>query len=396
MSRTLAQVTNCNRDRAPGFTGRSLRPNRIDSLMARRQEQEDASNDVTEVAKDVLRMQLPISMPGLGHVNCYALIDGDGAAVVDPGLPTPRSYAALEDRLKQAGLAVEDIHTVLVTHSHADHFGGATRIVRESGARLVAHRAFSFGGAPPEPEVSVDDLHAHSHAATEEDPGAFGERPPIDVQATARGWTGRTPWGGERPKPPLKMRIRWRAMRLLGKAMSFPPVSHPVVQGDVLRLAGREWFVLHTPGHTNDHFCLHNAEDGVFLAGDHVLPTITPHISGLSQERDPLAAFFDSLDRAAALPHVELALPAHGHPFSDLASRCEAIKQHHDERLEKVKKIARELGPATVQAFSERLFRKRSWGAMAESETYAHLEHIRLLGDAERRSNPKGQFVYEM
>ena len=31
------------------------------------------------------------------------------------------------------------------------------------------------------------------------------------------------------------------------------------------------------------------------------------------------------------------------------------------------------------------LFRERSWGHMAESETFAHLEHLRLLGQAERR-----------
>ena len=360
--------------------------------MGHRQEQEDASPEVTEVAKDVLRMQLPISMPGLGHVNCYALIDKDGAAVVDPGLPTPGSFAALEQRLGQAGLAVKDIHTVLVTHSHADHFGGATRIVKESGARLIAHQAFCFGGLPPEPEVSVDDLHAQGEGKKD----AFGERPARVVKFESGGWKGKTPWGGERPRPPLKMRLRWRAMRMVGKGLSFPPISHPVQQGDVLKLAGREWFVLHTPGHTNDHFCIHNKEDGIFLAGDHVLPTITPHISGLSSEVDPLAAFFDSLDRAAELPHVDLALPAHGHPFSDLAGRCEAIKEHHDERLDRVREIVRDIGKASVTAVSHQLFRKRSWGSMAESETYAHLEHLRLLGDAASHADRSGQLLYEV
>lgn len=28
------------------------------------------------------------------------------------------------------------------------------------------------------------------------------------------------------------------------------------------------------------------------------------------------------------------------------------------------------------------LFQERSWGPMAESETYAHLEHLRLIGEA--------------
>ena len=30
------------------------------------------------------------------------------------------------------------------------------------------------------------------------------------------------------------------------------------------------------------------------------------------------------------------------------------------------------------------LFRERSWGEMAESETYAHLEHLRELGEMQR------------
>jgi hypothetical protein len=37
----------------------------------------------------------------------------------------------------------------------------------------------------------------------------------------------------------------------------------------------------------------------------------------------------------------------------------------------------------TVEDFSHHLFRKERWGSMAESETYAHLEHLRLDGRAE-------------
>ena len=63
-----------------------------------KQEQEPASEEVTEVADGVLRMQLPISLPGLGHVNCYALVDGDGVALVDPGSIHCRPLGAAADR----------------------------------------------------------------------------------------------------------------------------------------------------------------------------------------------------------------------------------------------------------------------------------------------------------
>jgi len=365
----------------------------------RKQEQEPASEEVTEVARDLLRMQLPVMMPGLGHVNCYAIVDGDGATLVDPGLPTAGSFRALEDRLRQAGLGVEHVHTVVVTHSHPDHFGGAARIIERSGARLIAHRSFSLGFARPEkPEVSVDDLRAHEEAEAGRAPADDAERERAHAPFTPERpkSIGRTPWGGEAPRPPWRMRMRWAVMRLVGRAMRFPTITHPTLGGDVLKLGGRELFVVHTPGHTEDHICLHDPAEEVFLAGDHVLPSITPHISGLTRNPDPLRAFFDSLDRAAAMEHVSRALPAHGHPFDDLAARCEAIKLHHEERLDKVRAIARELGPATVEAFMQRLFRERSWGGMAESETYAHLEHIRLMGEAESHADERGKLVYEL
>ena len=370
----------------------------MESAKPKREEQETAREGVTEVAKDVLRMELPISMPGLGHVNCYALLDSEGAALIDPGLPTGSSFVALKQRLRQAGLAVKDCHTVVVTHSHPDHFGGASRVLAESNGKLIAHSSFSLGmGGHGKPEFSVNDLHAHEDAEAGREPGPEADRararkPFTPASPDYSG--GHTPWGGQQPRPPFKMRMRWRLMRTLGKAMRFPTITHPVLGGDVIRLAGREFFVVHTPGHTEDHICLHDPAEEIFLAGDHVLPTITPHISGLTLERDPLKAFFESLDRAAAIEHVSRVLPAHGHPFSDLAARCEAIKDHHDERLDQVRSIARELGPAPVRAFMERLFKQRSWGGMAESETYAHLEHLRLMGSAESHQDEKDRLIY--
>jgi glyoxylase-like metal-dependent hydrolase (beta-lactamase superfamily II) len=353
--------------------------------MTQRQEQEEARPEVTEVAPNVLRMQLPISMPGLGHVNCYALIDGQGAALVDPGLPGTASWRALQDRLKQAGVRLKHVHTVIVTHSHPDHFGGATRFVRESGARVVGHRNFRFGlpGAAT-PEVSAEHL-GEKPAEGEAAPAAKPAEKPAPRGGGFGPWHGPTPWGGQRPRPPFKQRIRWRMMRTFGSADFVPEISDPVENGNVLRLAGRDWFVLHTPGHTEDHICLHDPEMGIFLGGDHVLPSITPHISGISSSRDPLASFFYSLDRVAEINGIKHALPAHGHPFSDLKARTEAIKRHHYERLEKIRAISRELGPASVEDISKKLFKPRSWGPMAESETYAHLEHLRLAGQAENR-----------
>src|SRR4051812_47343597 len=94
----------------------------------RKQEAEPASSEITEVAPGVLRLQLPIAMPGLQHVNCYALEDERGFALVDPGMPGPQSWKALEARLTAASVPLARIHTVVVTHSHVDHFGASGRL----------------------------------------------------------------------------------------------------------------------------------------------------------------------------------------------------------------------------------------------------------------------------
>ncbi|MDJ0866306.1 MAG: MBL fold metallo-hydrolase [Myxococcota bacterium] len=359
--------------------------------MPRKQEQEDARPDVTEVAPNVLRMELPVAIPGLRHVNCYALIDAEGAALVDPGLPGPSTRRALQDRLAQAGLRETDVHTVVITHSHPDHFGCANWLARSAGARVLAYGAFGWGigVAPSEPhaashhEVSVDDLQAQAdRLRAERRSGGEADKSLSQRWRERRG--SPSPWGGSPLGPPETDGEMSKVAREMMEEDFFPAISHPVVEGDAVRLAGREWFVRYTPGHTADHICLHSPELGLFLSGDHVLPTITPHIAGTGPVPDPLDVFMKSLDEVCEIDGVERVLPAHGHPFDDLAGRAREIQRHHHERLDQVRKIGNELGAASVVDFSKRLFAERSWGVMAESETYAHLEHLRHAREAER------------
>ncbi|MFI5040701.1 MAG: MBL fold metallo-hydrolase [Acidimicrobiales bacterium] len=334
----------------------------------RKQEQEPASTVVNEVAPGVLRMQLPIQMPGLGHVNTYALVDDRGVALMDPGLPGPASWSALVERLADVGLTPSDVHTVYVTHSHPDHFGLASRLVREGNeVELITHEAFAAGLRRAEgEELMLFDV--------EED----------DVP-TGNPYEGTTPWGvvWERPPDAVHSDFDW------------PAPSRFVRDGDVLMLAGREMFVVYSPGHTLDHICLHDPEQELLFTGDHVLPTITPHISGLGSGRDPLDQFEEALERVGTMDGIRLALPAHGQPFTDLRGRTESIRAHHEERLLRLRAVSREIGPATVSKLSEFLFRPDHWGPMADAETYAHLEHLRLAGLAERHGEGRSM-VYEL
>jgi glyoxylase-like metal-dependent hydrolase (beta-lactamase superfamily II) len=327
----------------------------------------------------------------------YGLLDDRGLAVVDPGLPGPQSWKALKDRLHRAGFGVGDVHSVIVTHSHPDHFGGAGRLAREAGAELVAHAAFTTWSLerrlrrrPSSEHEAVQAEREAANAAQLLDLGPDSEifddplrdDPTTERTAQAVPWGGDSPWGGSRhPMPPLRRRLMIRA---LGMLFSPPDPTRRVRHNDRLRLAGREWSVIHTPGHTLDHLCLYDPEHGVLLSGDHVLPSITPHVSGVGNGADALKSYIATLDLVADLDGVRLGLPAHGHPFTDVPGRVAAIKQHHHERMEHLRDVSVALGPATVQQLSHELFPRRHWGVMAESETFAHLEHLALAGEAER------------
>lgn len=338
----------------------------------RRQEQEPAAEDVTEVAPGVLRCQLPIDMPGLGHVNCYVLEDERGFALVDPGLPGRGPYRELRRRLAIAGVPMHRVHTVVITHSHPDHFGGAGRIRSETGAAIVTHRRFSFIWDPAEPP----DVDAEEAADDDGPPRQYPWDPP--------------PWGGEGYPFPFGRRLRMRAARRFPRLLRTPTPTVRLEDAQTVRLAAREWVAVHTPGHTEDHVCLFDPAERVLLSGDHVLPTITPHIGGLNPSGDPLDNFFRSLEKVAEFD-ASIVLPAHGHPFDDLAGRAKAIAEHHVERLERLRTASAELGrPARVQELSTHLFSPRARGPMADSETFAHAEHLRRSGEMVRRDVPGG------
>jgi glyoxylase-like metal-dependent hydrolase (beta-lactamase superfamily II) len=352
-----------------------------------KQEQEPATDEITELAPGVLRTQLPVQLPGLGHVNCYLLEDERGVALIDPGLPGPESWDALLDRLRRAGFQLRHVHTAIITHSHFDHFGGAPRLQAEgNGVDVLTHDSF---------RLVFDEREMFENPDAE----ALELNEAEDIERLREVFRRPKPWGGHwSPPPDDELRMFARLGRRT-RRFAIPAPTVTVADSEVIRLARREWVAVHTPGHTTDHLCLYDPEHKLFVSGDHVLPTITPHIAGAgpvgADDRDPLARFFESLRRMHDFD-VDLVLPAHGHPFTDLAGRADQIVHHHHERLDVIREAAGDLPLGTVADYMRRLFRERSWGDMAESETYAHLEHLRLLGEAITSTRDDGQLVYEL
>ena len=73
---------------------------------------------------------------GILLVHAHLVVVDDGVVLVDTGLPG-RS-ARIEQALREAGKAIGDVRSILLTHWHADHTGDAADLHRRSGARIVA------------------------------------------------------------------------------------------------------------------------------------------------------------------------------------------------------------------------------------------------------------------
>ena len=340
-----------------------------------RQEAERAGTEAIEVATNVLRMQLPIDFPGLGHVNCYAMEDERGFALVDPGMPGQKSWEAIQVRLKNAGIPLNRIHTIIVTHSHPDHYGGAERLRAETNADILTHESFKLFFE------DNDDFEG-------EDSSALVLNDAEAMEKVRERFAHDTAWGTKRTPPNEEFLKQVIADRTSGGAFTTVTPTIRVSDGQPVMFAGREWQSIHTPGHTHDHLCLFDPTEGVMLSGDHVLPTITPHIGAWQPQIDPLAQFFSSLKRMTTFEGVTTVLPAHGHPFSDLAGRANHIIDHHIERLDTIRESVDMLGNANVNDHMKLRFKERSWGDMAESETFAHLVHLEELGEVVTLDQP--------
>jgi len=310
---------------------------------------------VSFVAPGIRRLELPLPF-ALRAVNAY-VIEGDGLGVVDCGLHTQHGEQALRDGLAALGRSPRDVRDVFVTHLHPDHIGMAG-LLETAGARVHMHapeaanaRRLWFSGRGRVDEA-VEWFRANG-------------MPETVLEGMAQAWLG----AGERVD---------RIAHI-----------HEERDGDALALAGRRFRLIWTPGHTDHHAVLYDADERVLVAGDHVLPKITPNIGLYPSGRDdPLADFLGALERIATL-EVRRVLPAHGDPFDDLAGRAAEIAAHHRARLEAVRE-ALASGPKHAYAVARILFPKLGSAheeRFAHAETLAHLRYLERRGQVTREES---------
>jgi glyoxylase-like metal-dependent hydrolase (beta-lactamase superfamily II) len=284
--------------------------------------------DVRTPAPGVRRFTVPLPFPSPDHLHVHVLDTPEGELLVDSGCLG--SQDALQAGLQALGA---DPQRLLITHAHLDHWGIATTVT----GTVLAHP----GVLPTFALMSGDD---------------DGQPNPMRDAVTD-------------------------VFADMTQLFSGIPEIDPVRDGD--RIGG--WEVLFTPGHDPGHICLFRAEDGVLLCGDVLLPGYTPNIQPAADGSDALADFLHSLERLSTLP-VSLVLPSHGEPYHDASERAGELLAHHQRRLTTLREAMRD-GTTSLRDLRNATFSlgdgSRGDRMLAAMETFAHLEHLRLGGEAQ-------------
>lgn len=307
--------------------------------------------EVERVFEGVYQLKLPVPFP-LKFIASYLVEGRGGWTVIDPGFDYPPAREAWESGATKLGLDLDHgVEHVVVTHLHPDHIGLARWLEERSGAPVWML------------EGEIENArHVWDPARGTEDFARFLVRNGMDPE-TAESTAGTTRLG-----------------------IRLPENLQPLRPGDTLELGDGHARVLHTPGHSDFHFVLHDERRRLLFAGDQLLLKITPNIGLWTYTAPrPLERYLDSIKGLRGLD-VDLVFPGHGPLFHDLSGRIDELVLHHEERLS-VMHAAFDDEPATPFEIARRVFADDLTAhqlRFALAETLAHLEYLVGDGRAER------------
>jgi glyoxylase-like metal-dependent hydrolase (beta-lactamase superfamily II) len=292
----------------------------------------------------IRRVTLPLpTRPG--HVHAYVLPGDEGWTIVDTGLGLPDARERWTAELAELDGPVAN---VVVTHFHPDHVGAAGDLAELTGAPVAQGRV-DYGqcelvwGGDDWAAVLVAWFHRHGV--------------PDDVTREL-----------------IEQGSLWRPF------IRYQPDPRLLDPGDCVD----GWRAVAAPGHADGQLML--LRDGVLVAADHLLGTITPTVGLWPRSRpDPLGDYLGALEATIALD-ARIALPGHGDPIDDPSGRARQLIRHHHDRLAATESALgaepRSAYDVSLPLFGDDL--KPSARRFAVAETLSHLERL-VLEDRARR-----------
>lgn len=263
-----------------------------------------APGEVIEISDGLHWAYLPLPFR-LNHVNIWLLKEDDGWTVIDTGCATKTVFDAWE-ALLTGPMGGEPVRRLVVTHGHVDHIGLAGWLVERFGAEFVG----SFAEW-----VWARLSHTHDMPESNSEQQRFLMSHGFDEAAADR---------------MVKSRHRF-----INMSTAIPGAISEIRDGETIRFGRRDWRVIVTGGHAFEHSSFYCEDDNILIAGDHLLPKISPVIAvyEMIPKADPLRDYLESFARFCDIPSDVLVLPSHGRPYNGLHERVAELQAHHDERL---------------------------------------------------------------
>jgi glyoxylase-like metal-dependent hydrolase (beta-lactamase superfamily II) len=306
--------------------------------------------EVRRIADGIFWVRMPLPFR-LSHINVWIIDDGDGWAIVDFGIddaPTRELWSGIMSRF----MAGRPLRRLIATHSHTDHVGVVKFLTTWNDPRFEITQtewtaARNRYAAHQQNNIVELQRFLHRHGGAVETAVAFD-------------------------------RERQRVQSYLGPQ---PDIFIRLAAGQEIKLGGRTWRIITGGGHADEHACFYCETDRILIAGDQILPRISPVIAvaPAMPDADPLRDYFAALTELGGLPDDILVLPGHGDPFYGLRTRIGQLVAHHHVRLHNLEGFIRR--PLSAVAATELLFPKAvevGQGRLALGETIAHLH--RLVG----------------
>jgi glyoxylase-like metal-dependent hydrolase (beta-lactamase superfamily II) len=280
----------------------------------------------------------------VGRVNCY-LIEDEPLTLIDTGPNSGKSLDDLERALAAHGHRIEDLGLIVLTHQHMDHLGLLEILARRSGAQVAALAELGPYLANFSHSAAADDEFAQ---------GVMRRHGVPDDLATVLG----------------SLAAAFRAFGSSGD------VTHPLREGEDLKLRDRTMRIFHRPGHSPSDTILWDEEREILIAGDHLLarissnPLVSRPLTGPPQPRPrALLQYIESMRATRELP-ARLILPGHGDPILEHVELIDERLRMHRRRAARVLQM---LDGQPLSAYEIAL---RMWGNVAVTQAYLTLSEV--------------------
>ncbi len=302
-----------------------------------------------EVLPGVFQIRLPLPGKKPGPVNAY-LFKGVNISLLDTG--TFQTTANLRAALHELQCDFADIHQVVITHGHVDHYGAANRIIRQKDSKALV-------GVHPADKRRIET-------------GAEASRKTYHRFISLMG-------------VPLGYRLGIRLMSRVFRSMAEDCRVHFALNdGDKIQLGDYTATVIATPGHSKGSVCLYLEKENVLFSGDHILGHITPNAFVMLERDEELPRRSSQAEYYASVAKIEnlspaLIFPAHGPRVDDIMGIAAGYRRSFLVRQQRILAIVA-AGPKTVYQIVCGVFPELGGKRivldvfLAVSEVYTHLQ----------------------